>query len=105
MLFRSVFAIPLTFKTTFSTMNEILNVLTNTSDNATWHDVVVTHTPAQRAIDLKNEIVSNGLEHGKDFEWRWTGSTWDSMTGQHPSETRFSFREESMATFYRLKWQ
>lgn len=70
-----------------------------------WHDVVVEHTPAMKAIELKNEIVNDGLVHGIDFEWRWTSSTWDSAVGYNPSATRFSFREESMATFYRLKWQ
>lgn len=70
-----------------------------------WHDIVVEHTPASLAIDMKNQLVEDGLVSGVDFEWRWTGSTWDASVGHNPSATRFSFRDESMATFYRLKWQ
>lgn len=70
-----------------------------------WHDILVEHTPASRAIDMKNQLIEDGLTQGVDFEWRWTGSTWDSNVGYNPSTTRFSFRDESMATFYRLKWQ
>lgn len=74
-------------------------------ENTIWYDIVVEHTPAMKAIELKNEIINNGLVHGVDFEWRWTGSTWEAPAGYNPSTTRFSFRDESMATFYRLKWQ
>jgi len=70
-----------------------------------WHDVVIKHTTAPQAIDLKNQIVADGLVHGEDFEWRYTQSAWDTMTGVTPSETKFSFRNQAMATFYKLKWQ
>ena len=71
----------------------------------TWHDILVEHTPASRAIDMKNQLIEDGLTQGVDFEWRWTGSQWDADVGHNPSTTRFSFRNESVATFYRLKWQ
>ena len=73
--------------------------------NITWYDVVVKHTHAQRAIEIKNEIIADGLVQGIDFEWRWTGSSWDNMTGSLPSQTKFSFREEKLAVFYKLKWK
>lgn len=70
-----------------------------------WYDIVICHTSANDAIVMKYQLIEDGLTDGEDFEWRWTGSTWDSATGQHPSQTRFSFREEKVATFYKLKWQ
>lgn len=72
---------------------------------AMWHDIVVKHTPASLAIEMKNNLLQDGLVQGVDFEWRWTGSAWDTASGVDPAQTRFSFREESVATFYRLKWQ
>ena len=77
----------------------------NNEEDTIWYDIVVEHTPASLAIDMKNQLIQDGLASGVDFEWRWTGSTWDSAVGYNPSATRFSFRDESMATFYRLKWQ
>ena len=73
--------------------------------NAPWYDIVLKHTSAPQAVDLKNQIVEDGLILDKDFEWRWTQSVWDEMTGVTPSQTKFSFCEEKMAVFYQLKWQ
>lgn len=70
-----------------------------------WHDILIEHTPASVAIDMKNQLIQDGLVHGTDFEWRFTQSAWDGMTGVSPSSTRFSFRSQAMATFYQLKWQ
>ena len=78
---------------------------TNQNDATIWHVVVIQPATANRAIELKYQLVDDGLIDGVDFEWRWHGTTWDPSTGMYPSETRFSFRDESIATFYRLKWQ
>ena len=86
-------------------MNQTTSEPTIVSAAVMWYDVVVKHTPASLAIHMKNNLLQDGLVQGVDFEWRWTGSTWDSTSGVYPAQTRFSFREESVATFYRLKWQ
>ena len=77
----------------------------NNEEDTIWYDIVVEHTSASSAIDLKDQLMHDGLVSGVDFEWRWTGSRWDADVGHYPASTRFSFRDESMATFYRLKWQ
>ena len=72
----------------------------------TTYKVELENISATDAIALKQELVRTyQLVDGVDFEWRWHGTTWDPSTGMYPSETRFSFRDESIATFYRLKWQ
>mgnify|MGYP003347492055 CR=1 FL=1 len=47
----------------------------------TWYDVVIKHASANSAVDLKNQILNDGLIQGQDFEWRYQQSVWDNMTG------------------------
>ena len=51
----------------------------------TWYDVVIKHASANSAVDLKNQILNDGLIQGQDFEWRYQQSVWDNMTGVSPS--------------------
>lgn len=86
-------------------MNEILVPLAIESVNAMWHDLVIKHTPAHRAVDLKNQLIEDGLVQGQDFDFAYYQSKWDDMIGEIPSQTKFSFRDQAMATFYQLKWK
>lgn len=75
------------------------------SDHGTWYNVVIQNVSASRAIEIKDQLIADGLSAGKDFEWWFSQSSWNTMTGATPSQTKFGFREEKLATFYRLKWQ
>jgi hypothetical protein len=86
-------------------MNEIPMLPAIESVNAMWHDLVIKHTPAHRAVDLKNQLIEDGLVQGQDFDFAYYQSKWDDMIGEIPTQTKFSFRDQAMATFYQLKWQ
>lgn len=60
---------------------------------------------ASEAIDLKNQLLAQGLVIDVDFAWRYHPNRYDSeeMTNYH-SYVCFTFAKEEIATFYRLKW-
>ena len=57
------------------------------------------------AIGYKFQLIQAGLVMDDDFSWAYVPSTWDNFTGEtHGKYVVFQFREESLATFYQLKW-
>lgn len=68
--------------------------------------VKVYHVTASGAIDLKNSLIAAGLKTDVDFVWRYFQVKYDNFSSDAvtPSMAVFDFAEESVATFYRLKW-
>jgi hypothetical protein len=69
-----------------------------------WTVVVIEDTTASDAIELKYLLVADGLILDQDFTWTFRQSRYDGFSMGRPSHTAFAFRNESLATFYRLKW-
>ena len=55
---------------------------------------------ALKAIELKQELESNGLVLNTDFEWRW-----HSPASTEISYVEFTFKNPSYATYYKLRWE
>ena len=70
------------------------------SDNA----VIIEHCGVSHALELKNELLADGLVMNQDFVWAWRPSRWDNFTGSEPSCVVFDFLDPALATFYRLRW-
>ena len=54
---------------------------------------------SQLVTDLKNE----GYKVSIDFDFEYSPRKWDSMTGQIPRQTKFTFYNEKLATWFGLK--
>ena len=59
------------------------------------------------ALFFKNSIESSGLHHGVDYTWRYTPkiSSWLGDEVVRPATVDFDFEDDSMATFFRLRWK
>lgn len=59
-----------------------------------------------QAIELKNQLVSQGLSLHRDFEWQYRPAQWceHSEQGVDARSVIFVFQDPTLATFYRLRW-
>ncbi len=60
---------------------------------------------AQQALELKEQIVSSGLQLNQDFTWEYRPDPYDGYDDSshaHP-EVRFIFRDPAQETFFRMK--
>ena len=58
------------------------------------------------AFALKDQLLSDGLEWWQDFTWRYHPSEndyWESAE-QTSAWVEFTFKDEQLATYYRMKW-
>ena len=70
------------------------------------NNVVVIHEiSATEAIELKYQLVSDGLQPTIDFTWEYTPSKYSGWSGddQEYRLAKFIFVNDSLASFYRLK--
>ena len=70
------------------------------------HKIVIRHISPTAAIELKNQLISDGLVMGRDYEWQWCPATYnnDGFSAVTPTLVYFNFVKDSLATFYKLKW-
>ena len=70
------------------------------------HTVRIEHLTPAEAIELKNQLLTDGLTIHQDFEWEYYQATYDNdgYTFVNPKQVIFKFSEASLATFYQLKW-
>ena len=76
-----------------------MGIMTNSID-------VPVNTAAE-ALALVADCASMGLFAGVDYTWSYnprTAEDYDMDDPVDPPSARFSFVEESMASFFRLKW-
>jgi hypothetical protein len=70
------------------------------------HRVVFEHMNPMRGVELKNQLVADGLKHHTDFEWAYHSATYDNdgYSAVTPKSVTFDFQDAATATFYKLKW-
>jgi hypothetical protein len=70
------------------------------------HRVVLNHLSAADALSLKEKLDKSGLIIGHDYEWAYYQAKYDNdgFSAVQPKHAVFSFREGSIATFFKLKW-
>lgn len=68
--------------------------------------VILEQVAPTQAIELKNELVAAGLVMDQDFVWRYYQARWNDFNyaGIEPATVIFDFEQDSLATFYQLKW-
>ena len=69
-------------------------------------DVIINHLSPNDTIEIVRDIREQGLVQGKDFDFSYHQSTWDSSTYEavSPAHTKFKFYEEKWATWFSLKY-
>ena len=70
------------------------------------HRVVFEHMNPMQGVELKNQLIDDGLEHHKDFEWLYYAAKYDNdgFSAVAPKMVIFEFQDAALATFYKLKW-
>lgn len=69
------------------------------------YKISIENVEPNQAIDLKNQLLDDGLVVDVDFTWRFRPSTWDYMTSSgDPAGVDYHFKNATIATFYQLKW-
>jgi hypothetical protein len=70
------------------------------------HRVRIEHIAPMAAIELKDQLLADGLVINRDFVWEYRQATYDNdgFTAVTPKQATFSFFKPAMATFYQLKW-
>lgn len=70
------------------------------------HRIVLEHINPMHGVDLKNQLIKDGLVHHTDFEWAYHAATYDNdgYTAFTPKRVVFEFVNPATATFYKLKW-
>jgi len=68
--------------------------------------IVLSNVSAQQALDYKKQLDVDGLVTDQDYTWTYRPvkyNDWGMSNGKH-SQVEFEFREDTLASFYRLKW-
>jgi len=70
------------------------------------HQILLYDIDANTAIDMKHELEKAGLIINQDFTWHYQHARWDNFSHEPslPRLVKFEFVNESLATFYKLKW-
>jgi hypothetical protein len=69
------------------------------------HTVKVYNIAVFDALDLKDQLIKDGLVNDQDFEWAWITADYDAIQGWiRQKHAEFRFRDPAVATFYQLKW-
>ena len=69
------------------------------------HTVRVYNIAVFDALDLKDQLIKDGLVNDQDFEWAWITADYDTIQGwTRQKHAEFRFRDPAVATFYQLKW-
>jgi hypothetical protein len=68
--------------------------------------VRIEHIGPVEAIELKNQLLKDGLSINQDFVWEYHQARYDNdgFTPVAPRQATFTFVQASLATFYQLKW-
>ena len=60
---------------------------------------------SHQAFLYKDELLAAGLQWGVDFVWRYDPrNTDEDYYNGHKPTVEFRFKDESLATYYRMKW-
>lgn len=60
---------------------------------------------AQGALNLKDQLIADGLKLNHDFVWYYNPLKYDGFaTMPDDAYVSFQFQDPAMASFYRLKW-
>jgi hypothetical protein len=68
------------------------------------HRVVLREIEPARALELKAQLVRDGLIMHVDFKWEYHPPVWDGFSQEQAKHVVFSFTDPALATFYQLKW-
>ena len=61
---------------------------------------------AHEAFLYNDQIGEQGLQHGKDYTWRYTPqvNNWLGNEITTPGTVEFDFADEQWETYFRLRW-
>lgn len=67
--------------------------------------VIVKDKPVTDILDIVKALKQQGLTIGKDFDFAYQPPEYDYMNGDtSPRQTKFTFYDKKLATWFVLKW-
>ena len=66
--------------------------------------VIKTHTTIGETLEIVEELRRQGYCQGNDFDFAYYPSRWDEMIGDIPQKTIFTFYNDTLATWFQLKY-
>lgn len=66
--------------------------------------VTVKNKSVSEILEIVNQLRSQGLIQGQDFDFAFNQSRWDDMIGEIPNSTVFTFYDEKYATMFILRF-
>lgn len=69
--------------------------------------IILTKVTAQDALLYKQQLVNDGLVLNQDYTWRYQPVKYNNDWSTQPieqSQVAFEFKDETLASFYRIKW-
>ena len=67
-------------------------------------EVIIKNLSPNDAIDIVRDVREQGLVQGKDFDFVFYQTRWDSMVGEIPKYTKFIFHQDKWAVWFSLKY-
>lgn len=62
----------------------------------------IDHVTAGEALSLNSDLQTSGLVLNKDYTWQYYPP--DNFATHQPSGVEFVFEQDSMASFFSIKW-
>lgn len=68
--------------------------------------IILPRATAQQALDYKKQLDADGLVVDQDYRWNFRPVKYNdwSMSPTEQSQVEFEFKDDALASFYKLKW-
>lgn len=67
--------------------------------------IIIEIADANRALELKRDLEQGGLLVDRDFTWHYHPAHYEWENNNHtPAWVEFIFENESLSSYYRIKW-
>ena len=67
-------------------------------------DITLLDKDANQVLAIVQELRTQGLVQGTDFDFAFNQSRWDEMIGEIPKQAIFTFYTEKHSTLFALKY-
>lgn len=65
--------------------------------------VTLININAIRALELRDQLLKDGLVQDQDFTWEYRQAEYEQWTQSKPRQVTFNFVDPKMAVFYQLR--
>lgn len=67
-------------------------------------DIIIEELDSNEISAIVKQLKEQGYKTGVDFDFAYSPGRWDMMIGIVPRQTKFTFYNSKLATWFALKW-